>query len=205
MFKNSKKTILNAGRALGILVKCTVCIAVGSYTTQAQSNAPSQEKSWEMAVDLLPLVGKGQDSYGFFVRRIVSNEKAYRFKLRPDINTIAVNVPLSIWSIEAGVGIERRKILEEKIVFYYGADLSARYYENRPNPTAFPRTDLLIVSVSPFVALQYYLHKRISVGLESHLTLGYQSPWLTPGAASLGDVITLRFTPLQCFYVSYKL
>ena len=203
MFKNSKKTILNAGRALGILAKCTVCIAVGSYTTQAQSNAPSQEKSWEMAVDLLPLVGKGQDSYGFFVRRIVSNEKAYRFRLSPRADGLIVNNLVSLWSINAGVGIERRKILEEKMVFYYGADLSA-YYESRPKPAAFTRNSSLSVRMSPFVALQYYLHKRISVGLESHLTFGYESHWLTPGEDLYGEM-ELRFTPLQCFYVSYKL
>ncbi|TAF94374.1 MAG: hypothetical protein EAZ32_14855 [Cytophagia bacterium] len=209
MNKNLKKGIANPGKNLKKAIKCFGITLLAAQSLFAQDTTTHKKSSWEVAIDLLPLIDKKVDPAGYLVRRIVSTEKAYRFKFRPSVTTIGYNVPVYVWGVYAAVGIEKRKTIYDGLVIYYGSDLSIGYYETRvKNNTGTGLSNELNILVSPFIGTQYYFHKKISAGFESHFPAGFMGSWArgfdSNSAFSYSEAFRAELKPLYCLQVCYR-
>lgn len=157
----------------------------------------------------MPLINKRQDPSGYFIRKIVSDSKAYRFKFRPYVNAIGVNIPAFYWGIYSAVGIEKRKSFSDKLVVYYGIDFSIEYNEIRVrNKTGIFYSNKLDVLISPFIGSQFYIYKTLSFGIESHFPSGYTGLWAKGPDFNDGTIYTGSLSaepkPLYCLLICYR-
>lgn len=169
---------------------------------------------WEMGIDLLPLIDKSSDGFGFLIKRnfqttTPTERSALRLKFRPQVQrTSGQRVTGERQSsVSLAVGYEKQKLYGRFSVLY-GAEPFIQRSLNRVRAAtanqALSEQSSTIIGISGFVGGRYYLGKHLAATLESHLI--YQrtnSEGFTNGARFTGQANQLFAEPIHAIYLSY--
>lgn len=170
---------------------------------------------WEVGIDLLPLVDKSKDAYGYIVKRnyqAANGRKALRFKLLPRFVTgpgtgSGADGKQSV--IYFAVGYERQRMYGRFSVLY-GVESYLRYSSISIKSTSTGLEVLKQIDtslgVAGFIGGRYYVGNHVSFTLESHLIYQYRDQ--NGSFSNVGSYFSrehqLSAEPLHALYVSYQ-
>lgn len=169
---------------------------------------------WEAGIDLLPLIDKSRDGFGFIVKRnfqttTPTERSALRLKLRPQLLRTSGRQTTGERqsSISLAVGYEKQKLYGRFSVLY-GAELFLQRSRSQFGSTTVNRIvsqqTSNTIGISGFVGGRYYLGKHLAATLESHLI--YQrtrSEGFTGSDTFASRANQLFVEPIHAIYLSY--
>ncbi|MBD2704315.1 hypothetical protein IC229_26965 [Spirosoma sp. BT702] len=175
---------------------------------------------WEVGIDLLPLVDKAKDAYGYVLKRnyeLASGRKALRLKVWP---RFLVNPGTGVGgavgtgeekqtSINLALGYERQKLYGHFAVLY-GLEPYFHYSLIRvlviPSGLEAIRQEETRLGVAGFIGGRYYVGSHLSFTLESHLVYQYRdfSGNQQNVASYFQRTHQLFIEPIHALYVSYQ-
>ncbi|MFT4032996.1 MAG: hypothetical protein QM669_11300 [Siphonobacter sp.] len=183
-----------------------------STSLRIQSSVPFYK--WEVGIDLLPLIDKSQDPYGYvFKRTYLTSEgrKSIRFKFLPwFLSGIGAGsgVDEKQYSIFFSLGVEKQRIWG-RFAIIYGLDPFFRntFLQDKSTVTGLvlvKRTDIYL-GASAFIGGRYYITNHLSATLESHLIYEYRD--YNAYESWIGSIFyrthTISTKPINTLYLSY--
>lgn len=201
------------------LLLTSLFILLLSFYLSAQNTIenPVPFYKWEVGIDLLPLVDKSKDAFGYIVKRnfeLENGRKAFRFKLLPRFLSgpgTGSGADEKRTTINLAIGYERQRAFGYFAVLY-GFEPYFRYSSIRVLSTATGleanRQTNTNLGVAGFIGGRYYVGNHLSFTLESHLIYQYQD---FNGRNNVGSVASyfqrshqLFVEPIHALYVGYQ-
>ena len=163
-----------------LIAVLSIVIACSAYSQDTLSAGSPLKKSWEVAIDLLPLIDKSTSDFNFLLRKNYVN-KAVRFKLLFDASSDPAlsgnkNFEKSTLGLGLFLGYEWQKNFNNKFQAYYGSDIGYSSTQNKNNTLDDPNGSVYYTVVwskiqhlrlNPFIGSKYFLTKNIAVSIES--------------------------------------
>lgn len=164
------------------IVLMSISLAKPSFSQDSSPVRNFNKKSWEVALDLLPLIDKQKSDYNFLLRRNYGN-KALRFKLlfdgSSDRNSMGnKNFQRNTLGLGFFLGHEWQKHITNNFIVYYGADFGYTSTQNKDNALDDPNgsnfysviySKIIHLRLNPFFGSKYYFTRNLSTSIESTL------------------------------------
>lgn len=190
---------------------------IAQDSLRATSVTPEAEPTfyeWEAGVDLLPLIDKSNDAFGFIVKHNFrttssSDRSALRLKFRPQLGRTSLQQTAQDRqsSIYLAIGYEKQKMYGH-FSLLYGAEPFIQYSHNRIGSASAIRQvseqTSIIVGVGGFVGGRYYIGKHLAATLESHLIYQNSSSKASTNGSRFSTRASQLFVePIHTIYLSY--
>ncbi|GAB3992388.1 hypothetical protein GCM10028807_25370 [Spirosoma daeguense] len=166
---------------------------------------------WEIGIDLLSLIDKSKDAFGFVVKRNFNannGRKAIRFKVLPrTLYSPGATLNENNSSFFVAMGYERQKLVGRFSVLY-GIEPFFQYSivkikQVSNGALTLQQTDTK-VGLDGFIGGRYYINNHLSATIETHLVYQYRSTEGESGTVRYsGDYNQVFINPIHALYLSY--
>ena len=179
--------------------------------TKADTNTIPFYK-WEVGIDLLPLIGKSRDVFGYIVKRNFQTQdqnhrQALRVKFLPSLawsNLGGASASNNYYY--AALGYEWQNMMNRFSILYGGEAfiLHERLKNGSPSSPGYYSNVEINTGLRGFIGCRYFLSSRFSLSLESHLVYNYRVAKVDGILADLESRDhTITINPINAIYLNY--
>lgn len=197
-----------------VMKMCTTANAqIGTQVMKPEVDTSSAAPfyKWEFGIDVLPLVDKSRDAFGYILKRNFkgkSGRKALRLKFLPRFGNSSLDGDVTTSAINLAVGYEWQRT-HGRFATLYGIEPSIRSSRNIITPSnSRNKTEVFdtYIGANAFIGGRYYLGKHFAITIESHAIYNYHI--IDGSNLNLVSSFKVRehiffINPIHALYVNY--